>query len=153
MTRPNSGWTIGLLLAAAVSFTMTQSAQAGGGKSLGKDSGVVPATVEHVSGSDVYRVTFTPKAMERTDVQTTKVKRAMNGTARTVVPYSSIIYDPHGGTWVYTSPEERTFVRHKIVVDDIEGDKVYLKDGPAVGTVVASVGVAEIYGAEFAVGH
>ena len=153
MKRRNARWTIGVLLAAAVSFTMSQSAQAGGGKSLGKASGVVPATVEHIDGSDVSRVTLTERAMERVDVQTTKVQMAMNESARTVVPYSSIIYDPHGGTWVYTSSEERTFVRHKIVVDDIEGDKVYLTDGPPAGTVVVSVGVAEIYGAEFQVGH
>jgi hypothetical protein len=28
-----------------------------------------------------------------------------------------------------------------------------LKDGPPAGTVVASVGVAELYGTEFKVGH
>jgi hypothetical protein len=155
MTKPHTQWTLGLLVAAAVSLTLTPAAWAAGGKSLGKPSGVVPATVEHISGSDLYRVTLTEKAMERTDVQTTTVKRATNGSgaSRLVVPYSSIIYDPHGGVWVYTSPQERTFVRHKIVVDDIEGDNVYLSEGPAVGTTVASVGVAEIYGAEFEIGH
>jgi hypothetical protein len=40
-----------------------------------------------------------------------------------------------------------------VEVDYIEGDTVVLNDGPAPGTVVASVGVAELYGTEFAVGH
>jgi hypothetical protein len=152
MTRNHRNWTLGLLVAAAASLTFPSSAlAAGGGKSLGKASGVIPATVEDIPGSDLRRVTFTQRAMERTDVLTVEVKRDSRG--RMVVPYSSIIYDPHGGTWVYTLPKERTFLRHKIVIDDILGDDVFLTEGPAPGTTVASQGVAEIYGTEFEVGH
>jgi hypothetical protein len=64
-----------------------------------------------------------------------------------------LIYDAQGTTWVYTSPQPMTFVRHKVVVDYIEGLTAVLSDGPAAGTLVASVGVAELYGTEFAVGH
>jgi hypothetical protein len=64
-----------------------------------------------------------------------------------------LIYDPQGQTWIYTSPSARTFVRHKVEVDYIQGDVAVLKDGPPTGTVVASVGVAELYGTEFKVGH
>ena len=76
-----------------------------------------------------------------------------SGTRRKVVPYSSLIYDPHGQTWVYTSPKPRTFIRRKVEVDYIEGNVVVLDDGPPTGTVIASVGVAELYGTEFKVGH
>ena len=54
---------------------------------------------------------------------------------------------------VYTSPEPRTFVRQKIDVDYIQGESAYLNDGPPEGTVVATVGVAELYGSEFKMGH
>ena len=72
---------------------------------------------------------------------------------RKVVPYSALIYDSHGQTWIYTSPSARTFVRHKVEIDQIQGDVAVLKDGPPAGTVVASVGAAELYGTEFKVGH
>jgi len=113
-----------------------------------------PSQVDHIDGSEISRVTLTEKAMERVDVKTTEVSE-MNvaGESRSFVPYSSIIYDPQGGTWVYTSPKPRTFVRQKIIVDRIDGDWVLLSEGPAVGTAVASVGVAELYGTEFEVGH
>lgn len=94
--------------------------------------------------------------MERVDLRTVEVgeqRVSRSASPRRVVPYSSLIYDGHGATWVYTSPEPRTFVRHEVHVDYIEGDTVVLNDGPPVGTVVASVGVAELYGAEFGVGH
>jgi hypothetical protein len=153
MNRSNPRWILALLMTGAVSLAASGLAQAAGGKSLGKASGVVPATVEHISGSELSRVTLTERAAERIGLETTRVRRSTHGGGLTVVPYASIIYDPHGGTWVYTSPKERTFVRQKVVVDTIEGDDVMLRDGPPPGTLVASTGVAEIYGTEFGVGH
>jgi hypothetical protein len=82
-----------------------------------------------------------------------KLSLAGSGAKRTVVPYSALIYDSRGQTWVYTSPSPRTFVRQKVEVDQIQGDTGVLSDGPLVGTAVASVGAAELYGTEFKVGH
>lgn len=109
-----------------------------------------PAEVEHIEGSELSRVILTERAMQRLDVQTAKVGEAQS---QKTVPYSALIYDPQGQTWVYTSPQERTFIRHQVTVDRIEGDMAYLSEGPSPGTVVASVAVAEIYGTEFEVGH
>lgn len=115
-----------------------------------------PAVVEHIAGSEVSRVTLTEKAIERIALETEKVREAKvsrYSSARKVIPYSALIYDSKGQTWVYTSPEPRAFVRSMVDVDYIEGDIAVLKSGPAIGTVVASVAVAELYGAEFGVGH
>ena len=40
-----------------------------------------------------------------------------------------------------------------VVVEAIEGKNVYLKEGPPAGTMVVTVGAAELYGAEKGVGH
>ena len=112
-----------------------------------------PAIVEDIEGTDLSSITLTERAIERIGLQTTTVIKESSSPSKLVVPYSSIIYDYNGQTWVYTSPEPRTFVRHKINVNYIKGDNVFLNEGPPVGTIVASVGVAELYGAEFKVGH
>ena len=115
-----------------------------------------PAEVKHIEGSELSQVTLTEKAAQRIDLKTDQVREAevkQSTSKQKVVPYSSLIYDPNGQTWVYTSPESLTFVRHKVEVDYIEGDLVVLNDGPPTGTVVASLGVAELYGTEFEVGH
>ena len=113
-----------------------------------------PAQVEPIDGSELSRVILTEAAMTRIDLQTTTlIEEQQNGSKHKVVPYSSIIYDPQGRTWIYTNPEPRTFVRFQVDIDRIEGDRVLLREGPAEGTVVASVGVAELYGSEFKVGH
>jgi hypothetical protein len=115
-----------------------------------------PAKVEAIEGSDLKRITLTARAIERLDLKTDEVREqrvSPSASPQRVVPYSSLIYDPKGQTWVYISPEPGSFLRHKVEVDTIEGDVVALKDGPPTGTVVASRAVAELYGAEFKVGQ
>ena len=106
--------------------------------------------VERTRGSDVARVTLTETEIEKIDLRMTEVREMeVDGSVRSFVPYSSIVYDSSGGTWVYTSPEPRTFVRQAVSVDRINGDWALLHEGPAVGTSIASLGVAELYGSEF----
>jgi hypothetical protein len=71
---------------------------------------------------------------------------------RLVVPTSALLYDLNGETWIYTSPESLHFLREPVVVDYILGDKVILKEGPPVGTVVATLAVPELFGADTGVG-
>jgi hypothetical protein len=119
---------------------------------------IEPAHVEHIEGTELSRVTLTAKAAERLDIQTDQVRemeltRSGASSVRTVVPYASILYDPQGDTWVYISPEPLVFVRESVDIDYIEGDVVVLSNGPALGTTVVTVGVAELYGTEFEMGH
>ena len=114
----------------------------------GHDDG--PATVVHVDGVDVARVVLTERAAERTGVETKQVRETAEGL---VVPYSALIYDPHGETWVYTRAERLAYVRAAVVIERIDGELAYLRDGPPSGTDVVTVGGAELYGTEFEVGH
>jgi len=72
---------------------------------------------------------------------------------RKVVPYTSVLYDLKGDTWVYTNPKPLVFVRDRITVEYIDGDRAVLSAGPDADTKVVTVGVAELYGTEFKVGH
>ncbi len=110
-----------------------------------------PARIEPVPGSDIRRITLTDRAAQRLDVQTAEVRQGPSG--EWIVPYASIIYDLSGVPWIYTSPEPRSFVRHRVTVLRIDGANAYLSDGPAAGTRVVTVGVSQLYGAEKGVGH
>lgn len=142
-----------IVLGAAIAVALTMLGQAEGGSSAGA-AHEAPATVEHAAGSDIARVTLTQRAAERLDIQTAAATtESVAGAERLVVPYSSIIYDADGGTWTYTNPEPLVFERAAISVDSIEGDRVLLLEGPPAGTPVVVVGAAELFGAEFGVGH
>lgn len=125
----------------------------GGGEEAAAGAGE-PVKVEPVAGSEgLQRVTLTPEAAERIDVQTTAVRVQGEGARqRTVIPYSAVLYEPNGETWAYTSPEPLSFVRAPIVVETIRGDRAVLSKGPPVGTMVVTVGVAELFGAENGIG-
>jgi hypothetical protein len=109
-----------------------------------------PAMVEPVGGGDVARVTLTERAAERLDIQTAPAER--DGTVM-VVPSAAVLVDPDGDVWVYTNPAPLVFVRHEINIDHEDRGQAFLSDGPPPGTQVVTVGAAELYGAEFGVGH
>lgn len=155
--RRGTRWT----LAALVSLTVTGLLASGCAETSesSETSANEPATVEQVKGSDLSRITLTKRAVERLALQTAAVHEvtvpAPNGdeTRRSAVPYGAVIYDPDGKTWVYTSPEPRSYVRASVTVDFIDGELAVLSDGPPVGTEVVSVAAAELYGAELGVDH
>lgn len=82
-----------------------------------------------------------------------RVAKAEGGDKAKIVPYSSVIYDVSGNSWLYTNPEPLVFVRHKISIDRILGNVVVLKEGPEAGTKIVSVGAAELMGIEQKVGN
>lgn len=64
------------------------------------------------------------------------------------VPWSAVVFDVHGGTWVYTQTAPRTYVRTRVVVRYTVGADAILASGPAKGTKVVALGVQELFGAE-----
>jgi hypothetical protein len=115
-----------------------------------------PVEVEPIKGANVNRVKMTERAIQRIDLKTDTIREQQVSrppSPRRVIPHSALIYDAKGGTWVYTSPEPRTFVKHKVDVAYVEGDVAVLNDGPPAGTIVVSTAAAEVYGADSGVGH
>jgi hypothetical protein len=110
-----------------------------------------PARVEVMADAKVKKITLTPKAAERLGIQIDEVREDPSG--RRIVPYASLFYDLTGKTWVYVSPDPLTFVRGAVKIDSIQGENVYLSDGPPVGTKVLGAGVAQVFGVEVGVGH
>jgi hypothetical protein len=113
----------------------------GGGQIPVTGDKVAPSQLEAIEGSDLSRVILTEKAAERIGVETVAAKGR-------VVPYSAVIYDTEGNTWIYTNPAPLTYVRALIVVDFIDGDQAFLSQALESDDPIVTVGVIEIYGAE-----
>ena len=69
-----------------------------------------------------------------------------------VVPHSALIYDIHGGTWVYENTAPHGFTRRRVEVRYIVGNDIVLARGPAPGAKIVIAGAAELFGAEFGFG-
>lgn len=72
--------------------------------------------------------------------------------ASLVVPHAAILFDIHGGTWVYEATGPQTYVRRRVEVQSVVGDAAVLKRGISTGVKVVTAGAAELFGTEFGVG-
>ena len=146
--RYSKRWTVAILLLAALQLAGCAQATAK------QDVGDSPAKVEQVAGTDLSRVILTPEAAKRLGIETISVRDTqVRGKQQKVIPYSAIIYDLHGETWVFTNPSPLTYVRNSVSVDFIDGELAVLSKGPPSGTVVVTVGAPELYGTEAGVGE
>jgi hypothetical protein len=140
----NHRWILALLVAACLPF-------AGCAKNeVAEEEMESPAKVEHLNGEDEpAKITLGKEAAERIDIQTAEVAETdANGAKTKTIPYAALLYDKEGQTWAYTNPAEETYIREKLKVDRIDGDKVVLAEGPKAGTQVVTTGAAELYGSE-----
>ena len=141
------------LLAAAALLVVGVGAAGCRSGARAEEAPVEPATVEAVAGTDVSRVTLTEEGVDRLGIRTAPVARAAGkGSASMAIPFSAVLYDADGRSWAYRTAGQNAFVRAPVTVDRVDGETAYLRAGPAVGTMVVTVGVPELYGAEFGVG-
>lgn len=64
------------------------------------------------------------------------------------VPWSAVLFDVNGGTWVYAQTAPRTYARKRVVVRYTAGADAVLATGPAQGANVVAHGGQELFGAE-----
>jgi hypothetical protein len=70
------------------------------------------------------------------------------GRLQKVVPYSAVVYDLQGNSWVYVNPEPLLFLRHSVTVEHVEMNLAILADGPAPGSKIVTVGAGGLLGIE-----
>jgi RND family efflux transporter MFP subunit len=64
------------------------------------------------------------------------------------VPWSALVFDIHGGTWLYEQVGPRRYTRRRVVVGYTVGTDAVLASGPSAGALVVTAGVQELFGAE-----
>jgi hypothetical protein len=84
-------------------------------------------------------------AVDRLGLRTTAVT-SVDGAL--VLPYGAVVYEPDGSSWAYVQTAARTYQREPIAIAGISGDTAVLSSGPPVGTLVVSLGGAELVGVE-----
>lgn len=68
------------------------------------------------------------------------------------IPYSSVIYDIQGGTWVYVKSGPLVYIRTRVDLDHVMDSLAILTRGLSPGDEVVYAGAAELFGTEFGVG-
>jgi hypothetical protein len=116
------------------------------GQSSLPDEPVDAASVEPIKGTDLNRITLSAGAADRIGIRTAPVRTASRKLE--AIPYGAVMYDPEGKPYTYESPKRLTFVRHEIAIDHLTAKVAYLREGPAPGRPVVTVGAPELLGTE-----
>lgn len=114
-----------------------------------EEQGEKAAKVEKVG--DTNKVILVEEAAKRLGIETTAVAPLPGG--KEAVPYSAVIYDAEGHSWVFTTGEPLSYVKAPITIDRIDGNLAVLSAGPPVGTEVVSQGAEELFGVEDGIGE
>lgn len=69
-----------------------------------------------------------------------------------VVPWSAIVYDINGGSWIYQALQANIYQRRRVQVQRVVDDQAAVTGDIVAGIEVVSTGVAELFGTEFGVG-
>jgi len=86
--------------------------------------------------------------------QRVAVALPLGGTeAGLTVPTAAIVRDIYGGEWVYRRAAPNTYVRQRIEVANVAGDRALLSRGLERGAEVVTDGAAELFGTEFGTPH
>jgi len=68
------------------------------------------------------------------------------------IPWSAVLHDVQGGTWVYENTAPQTFVRRPVEVKRVSGELALLGRAPQTGAKIVTVGAVELFGTEFSTG-
>lgn len=142
------------IVATTTVFVLTIWAMNAGGPQAAELGHHSPSSVEAVEGSELAKVSLTAHGAQRIGLTLRRVERVAHPAGTLAVPYAALVYGADGTTWVYaTDGDALRFRRQVVEVATVTGDRAILSRGPAVGTEVAGLGSAELYGTEFEVGH
>lgn len=129
---------------------LVENLSGGGGTAIRATSVTGPQTSDPLATSiDLYYQIDNSSGVMRPG-QKVSVTLPFSGSANGIaVPFSAIVYDIQGGTWVYTNPSPNTYVRQRVELKTVMDNKAVLSRAPATGTKIVTVGAAELFGTEF----
>jgi cobalt-zinc-cadmium efflux system membrane fusion protein len=99
---------------------------------------------------DLYYQLANPEGRLRPGERMTVRVKLQGASEQRVIPWSAIMHDINGGTWVYENTAPHTFVRRRVQVKYIVDNLAALETGgPTTGAKIVTAGAVELYGTEF----
>ena len=69
------------------------------------------------------------------------------------IPYSAVIYDIYGGSWVYTQQSKNLYERKRVFLDHVSGHQAIISEGPPVNSKIVVNGALELFAIETGFTH
>jgi RND family efflux transporter MFP subunit len=143
------GETTDLDAAAPVKVTLEQQLEAA--PVMAQPIAAPPTATATASSVDWYYAVDNPTGQLRPAQRVDVAIKLRQPADALVVPWSAVIHDIQGGTWVYQQTEPRTYVRRRVLLRYVEGGQAVLERGLTVDASVVTTGAMELFGAEFGI--
>lgn len=69
------------------------------------------------------------------------------------LPWSAVVFDIYGGSWVYTQQSQHQYARKRVFLDHVRGNQAIISEGPPEGSSVVVHGALELFGVETGFAH
>lgn len=69
------------------------------------------------------------------------------------IPWSAVVLDIYGGSWVYTQKLDTTFERKRVFLDHVQDGHAVMVEGPPEGSKIVINGALELFGVETGFTH
>ena len=121
-----------------------------GAKAVAAEPVEAPPTAVPLSSTiDLYFQLPNPDHVWRVGQRVTARLKLGEAQEQLTIPWSAVLHDINGGTWVYELTAPHTYVRRRVAVRYVADGLAVLQDGPTVGAKIVTVGAVELFGTEF----
>lgn len=69
------------------------------------------------------------------------------------IPWSAVVFDVYGGSWVYTQKSTNLYERKRVFLDHVSGHQAIVSEGPPEGSKVVVSGALELFAVETGFSH
>jgi len=69
------------------------------------------------------------------------------------LPWSAVVFDIYGGSWVYTQQSNHAYERKRVFLDHVSGNQAIISEGPPDGSKIVVNGALELFGVETGFAH
>jgi len=84
---------------------------------------------------------------------TVVIQTSGKSTHALALPWSAVVFDIYGGSWVYIQKSNHVFERKRVFLDHVDGKQAIISEGPAEGAKVVVNGALELFGVETGFSH
>ncbi len=110
---------------------------------------VAPPTANALAATSDLYYELDNRATKYSPGQRVGVTLALTGAATSpTIPWSSVVIDIHGGTWIYEQTAANVYVRRRVTVRHATDGVASLASGPPAGKQIVITGAAELFGTE-----
>lgn len=138
----------------AAAMIVVRDIDAGGPVLQGRRVDAPPTADPLAVTSDLYYEIANPNLQLRPGQRLTAIlPTRTTGRRGLTVPLSAVLYDIHGGTWVYVNDAPHVYRRRRVELTETIGGTAFLSRGVTPGLKVVAQGATELFGTEFGAGH